>query len=1146
MKELELCIGSSGIKAIREGGTGEFVQKNNETFYKITGVDSLSPFFMTVVSHSDHWMFISSTGGLSAGRKNPESALFPYYTDDKIIDRSAFTGSKTLLKIQRDGKLFLWEPFTNRYEGIYDRERNLYKNITGNKLIFEEVNNDLKISFQYHWTFSQEFGFVKESSVSNWGDATEINVLDGIRDLLPYGVNSQLQLARSTLVDAYKKNELEAESGLAIFSLSSMIVDRAEPSEALRATTVWSRGLENPKHLLSDDQLNRYRRGGHIEEETFTKAGKAAYFVGADIELQRDEKRSWVMVAEVNQSSAKVIDLNNKLLSDIDILEELQLDVERSTVKLQSLVGLADGLQLGKDRLCTGRHFSNVLFNIMRGGIFEDQYQINVNDLEEYCQQFSPTVYRANEDFFVELPLDLSYQELVRLAKESGTEDLQRICVEYLPLSFSRRHGDPSRPWNNFNIDIQDEKGRKRYYYEGNWRDIFQNWEALAYSFPEYIEGMITKFVNASTIDGYNPYRITRDGIDWETIEPDDPWSYIGYWGDHQIIYLQKLLEHAENHYPGMLLRMLQDSSFVYANVPYKIRGYQAIVQDPNSTIDFDYDQAHRIDQLVKAFGADGKIVRNGHNTLTANLSEKLLVMLLTKLYNFIPDGGIWLNTQRPEWNDANNALVGNGVSMTTLNYLSRAIRFVHKLFESFDGKYLEMHVAVDELMHSVLETFKTAPKTFDPIKRKQFIDALGIAGETYRTKAYAHFQGGAKLTEVSHIIELLSVAQSLVDQTILNSRRGDGLYHAYNLLTFDNRGAHVSHLYEMLEGQVAALSSGLLAPAEVVNVLDSLKNSEMYREDQYSYMLYPNRVLKSFISKNSIPADIVDRCSLIHGLSEIGHTQLVEKDAAGAYHFSGDLHNEHDVRRELEHLRESDLIDLKEQDAELLLEGFERVFNHVAFTGRSGTMYGYEGLGSIYWHMVSKLLLATHENIFKAQEQNADEAVIGKLLDHYYEIRAGIGINKEPKLYGAFPTDAYSHSPDGSGVRQPGLTGQVKEDVLNRWAELGVRVQNGRIIFNPLILDKAEFLEEKGSFTYFRNAEEPLHIEVHAGEIAFTYCGVLIRYRQSDQSAVHVTHSNGESTRIDELTLSKELSQKIFERSNDIKEVMVEGNFGR
>ena len=48
-------------------------------------------------------------------------------------------------------------------------------------------------------------------------------------------------------------------------------------------------------------------------------------------------------------------------------------------------------------------------------------------------------------------------------------------------------------------------------------------------------------------------------------------------------------------------------------------------------------------------------------------LIEKLLVPLLAKLGNLVVDGGIWLNTQRPEWNDANNALVGNGLSMVTL-----------------------------------------------------------------------------------------------------------------------------------------------------------------------------------------------------------------------------------------------------------------------------------------------------------------------------------------------------------------------------------------------------------------------------------------------------------------------------------------------
>ena len=48
-----------------------------------------------------------------------------------------------------------------------------------------------------------------------------------------------------------------------------------------------------------------------------------------------------------------------------------------------------------------------------------------------------------------------------------------------------------------------------------------------------------------------------------------------------------------------------------------------------------------------------------------------------------------------------------------------------------------------------------------------------------------------------------------------------------------------------------------------------------------------------------------------------------------------------------------------------LLLETFEDIFNHKSFTGRSGTFYGYEGLGSIYWHMVSKLVIKCTRNVF-------------------------------------------------------------------------------------------------------------------------------------------------------------------------------------
>ena len=106
----------------------ESVEINNETFYKISDVDALRPFFMSIVSDSNHWMFVSSNGGISAGRKNSNFALFPYYTDDKITESSEITGSKTLIRITTSSSVILWEPFSIRSEGRFKLSRNLYQN----------------------------------------------------------------------------------------------------------------------------------------------------------------------------------------------------------------------------------------------------------------------------------------------------------------------------------------------------------------------------------------------------------------------------------------------------------------------------------------------------------------------------------------------------------------------------------------------------------------------------------------------------------------------------------------------------------------------------------------------------------------------------------------------------------------------------------------------------------------------------------------------------------------------------------------------------------------------------------------------------------------------------------------------------------
>ena len=189
-----IYIGQNAAKKTADNINFEQVIRNNESFYKIENINAMPPFFMSIVSNSNHWMFISSNGGLTAGRKNSDISLFPYYTDDKITESIEHTGSKTILLIEKEEKTYLWEPFSNNHIGIYQIQRNLYKNAYGNKIIFEEINQDLGITFSYEWNSNNQFGFVRKANLKNNSSGPiKVKLIDGLQNILPYGVGEDLQ-----------------------------------------------------------------------------------------------------------------------------------------------------------------------------------------------------------------------------------------------------------------------------------------------------------------------------------------------------------------------------------------------------------------------------------------------------------------------------------------------------------------------------------------------------------------------------------------------------------------------------------------------------------------------------------------------------------------------------------------------------------------------------------------------------------------------------------------------------------------------------------------------------------------------------------------------------------------------------------------
>jgi hypothetical protein len=1109
-----------------------FISVDGTEMYRISRFDEMPPFLMSITSDANLWMYLSSTGGLTAGRIDENSALFPYECEDRLHRLGGITGPISLIRLENEGRSVLWEPFSSgRLESRIDR--NLYKSPLSNRVLFEEIHHTLGMGFRYTWSGCDEFGFVREAKLTNLGRRPmEMHLLDGLLNILPAGVNLGTMQYASCLVDAYKRSEIDPASGIAIYSLTSLISDRPEPGESLRASAAWSRGLPKASILLDEENVRRFRSKRNLVAEPLLTGKRCAFLLESRLTLAPGESIEWTIAADVGLDHLKLEQLRNRLSSEEDPRPDVRQKLEECEEGLGGIVATCDGLQASADQIASTHHASNVLFNAMRGGFPVNQYQVRVADFMHFVKDRNHPVYIANEAILKSWPSDLSVEGVIELAGQTGAADLVRLAMEYLPLTFARRHGDPSRPWNRFTIHLKNSDGSRRIGYQGNWRDIFQNWEALAWSFPNLLESFIAKFVNASTIDGYNPY---------------DPWSNIGYWGDHQIIYLLKLLEAASHFHPGVLQRLMVQPIFSYANVPYRLQTFSLICKDPRNTVLFDRELSKEIESRKRSIGADGKLLLDAEgNVYHATLFEKLLVSLLSKLSNFVIGGGIWMNTQRPEWNDANNALTGSGVSVVTVCYLRRYVQHLLHILGEISEQGVRLSAEVVEWERQIHDTFSRHLRFRDaldtsPSRRRGMLDEVGAIFDCYRQKVYASGFAGAMTVPIRTMIPLLEDTLRVIDRTIQQNRRPDGLYHAYNLLDLSHpQIALLQPLQEMLEGQVAALSSGSLTTGAARKLLESLFDSALWREDQQSFMLYPPRELPGFLELNLVPEALAQSNPLLIELLGDGEQSIISRDASGNLRFSGDFHHARDLDTALNRLaRQGRWQPLIISHRKSVMDVFESVFQHHAFTGRSGRMYAYEGLGCIYWHMVAKLLLAAQEIFWKASDENAPET--GDIAAIYYRIRAGLGFNKRARDYGAVPIDPYSHTPAGGGARQPGMTGQVKEEILTRLGEWGVRIQKGQIFFQPALLRQTELLPQPSEFEYVRLDGEAERIKLPEMSAAFTFCQTPVVYSLREESPMLEVHfPDGRVSRANELKLSRDHSAGIFARTGDIKMIHV------
>ena len=117
-------------------------------------------------------------------------------------------------------------------------------------------------------------------------------------------------------------------------------------------------------------------------------------------------------------------------------------------------------------------------------------------------------------------------------------------------------------------------------------------------------------------------------------------------------------------------------------------------------------------------------------------------------------------------------------------------------------------------------------------------------------------------------------------------------------------------------------------------------------------------------------------------------------------------------------------------------------------------------------------------------------------------------------------------------------MTGQVKEEIITRFRELGISVDAGTVTFAPRLLRQREFTVESRDFRYLDVDDQWQEITVPAAGLAFTWCQVLLVYSLNDNAepSITLTHGDGSQQMLPGPVLPADQSIEIFRRSGRIR----------
>ncbi len=420
--------------------------------------DAFSSFLSAIVGKEGIplWSFYVNRGqGIcSFGLRDKDNAMMEFYPANESYKQVYTNGFRTFLKIEKDSKIYNYEPFSSKDDEEFVSRTMKIKN---NELIVEDTNNelDVKTTVSYFILPNESFASmvrnVKVENISQY--KIKIEVVDGMPALLPFGSSNQAYKEIANTLRSWMQAKT-VEKGLSTFAVTSSTDDSARVEEITKSY-----------FYISFDEKNESMSQIVNPETVFgndTSYINARAFKNTKIADMKIENISYNKVPCAFSATSKDLDINESL-------------------EVNSLVGYTSNREdiANIHKKVTSREYIEAK-RVEANSLIDDI----TNDVN------TKTAYPLFDEYVKQCYVD----NVLRggYAIKLGEDKVYHI--------YSRKHGDLERDYNFFSIE-------DNFYSQGNgnFRDLNQNRRLDVFFKPFTKIESIKLFSDLMQLDGYNP-----------------------------------------------------------------------------------------------------------------------------------------------------------------------------------------------------------------------------------------------------------------------------------------------------------------------------------------------------------------------------------------------------------------------------------------------------------------------------------------------------------------------------------------------------------------------------------------------------------------------------------------------------------------